>query len=80
MDCLQEGCGGKINMGIRISLQTGCGGCGTMRSPAHPCDKCGRLHWEDGMLTFNRGGNTTFLEEGHVVIRKAETGEEVMRW
>ena len=80
MNCSQKGCEGKIDMTTRAFLRTGCSGCGSPSSPAYPCGECGRLHWADGEPASNRGGNPTFIEDEHIVIRDAKTKAVIMKW
>lgn len=69
MKCKQEGCTGEIDMSNSVSLMTGCsGGCCARSTPAFPCRKCGRLHWRDGSLTYNRAGQKAFLRNNEVVL------------
>lgn len=89
MKCSQEECGGEVNLSIGVSLQTGCSGCCALYSTAFPCIKCRRLHWPPdpgsdgngkGRPVFNRQGNPAFFQDGCVIIKSRETGEEIMRW
>ncbi len=44
--CGEENCGGDIN--DKFAINTAIGGCCTPQSPLYPCNKCGRLHEENG--------------------------------
>ena len=69
MKCKQEGCTGEIDTSNPISLMTGCGGgCCGPHATAYPCDTCGRLHWGDGSLTYNRAGQKAFLRNNEVIL------------
>jgi hypothetical protein len=59
--CSMVGCGGEIDMGAQTFLQTGC----QSVSPAYPCNKCRRLHWDNGIACFNRPGNPVYLKDGY---------------
>jgi len=69
MDCKE--CGGVVSNAIFVKT-----GCGPPSSPAYVCEKCGRLHWEDGSPVFNRAGNPAFIKDGGLVIKDAKTSEE----
>lgn len=69
--CKMSGCDGEVSSDLRIGLRTGC----ASSSVALACAKCGRLHWEGGLLVFNRQGHAGFLESGQVVNRDEEGGE-----
>lgn len=60
-------CNGKVYTNVTVRLQTGYGGCGGNSASAHPCKKCGRLHWANGETVFNRGGKKAYLEGTSVV-------------
>jgi hypothetical protein len=65
MLCKEESCDGEIDMDVKIGLQVSC----FSHSLAHPCGKCGRVHWPSGELVFNRPGNKVFLENDEIVHR-----------
>ena len=66
MDCLEQECEGKLVE--NPVFPTECGG-----SPAHPCNECGRLYWEDGSPAITRAGDALFLKEGKIVISQNGT-------
>lgn len=74
MTCKISGCGGQVSEKPTVNLKTGCSSVGS----AHSCNKCGRLHWADGSLVFNRQNHAAFLE-GDSVINKDEAGQEMSR-
>lgn len=57
MNCKEKDCNGAINKNVTVDLMVGC----ASTRPAHPCVKCGRLHWPSGDAVFNRGGRLVFL-------------------
>jgi hypothetical protein len=65
MVCKETKCDGEIDASVKVYLQTSC----HSSSLAHPCGKCGRVHWPQGEAVFNRPGNKVFLENGVVVHR-----------
>jgi uncharacterized Zn finger protein len=67
-------CGNPIDQGTQLLVRTGC----TSREPAHPCSKCGRVHWPDGVAVSNRSGAAAYLEGGAMVMKK--DGVEVARF
>ncbi len=68
--CKEEGCKGKIDSSVLINLRIGCSvGCGVPGANAHPCKKCGRLHWGDGKLVFNRAEQKAFLKNNQIVLK-----------
>ena len=56
-------CGSQVYKNVTVRLKTGCRECET----AHPCEKCGRLHWASGEAVFNRGRAKAYLEGASVV-------------
>jgi len=73
MDCSEKECGGVVNINDGILVKTSCG---PPTLPAYPCVKCGRLHGEDGLPLFNRGGDSVFFRDGGLVIKHVKTGQE----
>ncbi len=69
MICKETGCGGEIDAKKNIPLRVSCHLFGT----AHPCGKCGRLHWAaNGEAAPNRLGNHPFLFKGKVILKDEE--------
>ena len=63
MHCTMEDCDGYVDETTKITLRTGCVGFST----AHPCNKCGRVHWPDGSAVFNRPGDLVYLKDEQIV-------------
>jgi len=75
MKCKESGCEGEVNLtGESLPMRTGC----HSFNEGFPCQKCGRIYWDDGEPVENRQGNGCFLE-GDYVIHKDKNGEEVSR-
>ncbi len=70
MKCVEEGCGGEIDLDNSVLLKTSCG---PPSEPAFLCKKCGRLHWGNGEGANNRGGAKAFIIDGNFV---ADDGEK----
>lgn len=70
MKCLEKNCNGRIDKQFTISLKTSCTGWGGSYSPAHACEKCGRLYWKNGKPVFNLSKNKVFLKNKKLVIQK----------
>ncbi len=71
MSCKEEECGGTIDQSVSVALQTGC----AATAAAFPCNRCGRLHWGNGNLVFNRQGEAAFLVDGVVELKEAQPTE-----
>ncbi|HBT80959.1 MAG TPA: hypothetical protein DEB13_03450 [Candidatus Yanofskybacteria bacterium] len=56
-------CGGSLDQSNPINLQVSCHSMATF----YPCTKCGRIHYDDGEMAFNRAGHAAYFEDGHVV-------------
>lgn len=63
MNCQEKDCSGNIDLEKNIHLRTGC----HSGADAYPCNTCGRIHWSDGTLVFNRSGESVYLENGQIV-------------
>jgi len=63
MKCQEQGCKGVIDPQISVNLQVSC----HSTQAAYPCGSCGRLHWHDGQLVFNRQDQRAFFREGAIV-------------
>jgi len=68
MKCKEEGCDGEIDEGKPIPVATGRKGCAILKDVS-PCDKCGRLYFEDGCPAFNGEHEKAFLVDGKIVFR-----------
>ena len=74
MKCVEEGCLGDVDVSKRFLLITGC----ASNSIAHPCGKCGRLHFEDGSGVKSRQEKRAFVKENRLVHRDEEGVETVV--
>jgi len=70
MKCLEKDCNGRINKNLIISLKTSSTGWGGTYSPAHACEKCGRLYWKNGKPVFNISKYKAFLKNKELVLEK----------
>ncbi len=66
MNCKEKDCSGSIDLEKIIHLRTGCSSSAT----AYPCNTCGRIHWSDGNLVFNRSGESAYLENGKIIHKQ----------
>ena len=73
MDCKKKGCSGEVDLGRSVMLKVGCSGCGGQYTTAHACKICGRVHWPDGSLVYDRAGNEPFLEGKRIVNRNEKS-------
>lgn len=69
LKCIVIGCGGTLDFKNPYRLQTGC----HSYSAAFACNKCGRLHSDEGVPYFNRPGNPVYakiglLKELHLLV------------
>jgi hypothetical protein len=79
MKCKEKGCKGKVNLKKGVTLCTN-GGLGMYN--AHPCNKCGRLHWQNGKAVFDEAGDKkAFLsKKGKIIGKKIKKiGDEKMK-
>ncbi|MCX6713331.1 MAG: hypothetical protein NTY66_03950 [Candidatus Vogelbacteria bacterium] len=72
MKCCEKECGGEVDLGTPIMVQTACGG---QFGPTHHCLTCGRLHWKDGGGVLNRAGDRAFRDKEGKVYNKNAAGE-----
>lgn len=63
MNCKEKDCSGNIDLKKIIHLRTGC----HSSTAAYPCNICGRIHWSDGTLVFNRSGESAYLKNGQII-------------
>ena len=55
-------CGGDVDKKNNVGLNTDM----TSGEIAHPCKKCGRLHWPQGQPVYSAGGKAAYFENGGV--------------
>ena len=61
--CRNANCAdGIVDKDCSVPVQVGC----ESFNNANPCTKCGRLHWEDNTLVFNRSGHKAFFKTGEL--------------
>jgi hypothetical protein len=68
MKCAKKDCEGTI-IGLPVSLMFICYKCDSKYKEAFPCGTCGRLHWRDGSLVYNKNGDEVSLVNGKIVLK-----------
>lgn len=64
--CKEPGCGGSVDANDFAALRTG--GC-SISSLAYACQKCHRLHRDDGELVFAADGQALFVNPFGKVVK-----------
>lgn len=65
-NCKKEGCTGIVVISEENFVIFGRRGCGGCSPRLYLCDKCGKLHEEDGTSAQNRSGDPFFCINGQI--------------
>lgn len=66
MKCDSEKCNGEIDLTKLQNLQMGPCPCSPI-AVTHPCNKCGKLHWDDGTGVVAGNLKYLFLINGKII-------------
>ena len=72
MNCKQKGCSGDLSTGRTVPVRTGC----ESFRQGLACPSCGRVHFSDGALVFNRQHHEVFLAGDDIVNRDKDGAEQ----
>lgn len=75
MNCKQKGCNSDLSTGREIPIRTGC----AAFRQGIACPACGRAHFSDGALVFNRQHHEVFLD-GDDMVNRDQDGVETSRF